>query len=412
MAMSDEVLLCTICRQPLGQNGRCQQCDPDGHLWTIRDWRPLVTLGLIIALGFSFTRLVVVGYEQVQRAMALRYYTRGTQALSQHRAGEAVRAFESALVYSHENLEYRLKLTDALLASGAAGEARAQLRDYRAQHPEDAMVNLKLARLEAESGSADEALHYYRNAIDGAWPGQGGDEAQKTATELEVAEYLTRLGRKDESEGVLVKLMETLPSASPQQANLAALFLRNGDAARALEIYEVLVLHNHNDRQALLGAARAEVAAGNYVAAKKYVAGVIPADEEAQKLQAELDRTEALDPFAKSATSAVRAERTIIAYQIAIKRLAACGAPFALAMTGGQKSSTADSAQWTGFAKWAEQLQPLMEEHKLHGRDDIIESAMRFVFQAEATALKDCAPASLDDEALRLLGRERMGASQ
>jgi hypothetical protein len=53
-----------------------------------------------------------------------------------------------------------------------------------------------------------------------------------------------------------------------------------------------------------------------------------------------------------------------------------------------------------------------MEERKLRGRDDVIESTMRFVFQAESTAQKDCAPATLDDEALQLLGRERMGATQ
>jgi tetratricopeptide (TPR) repeat protein len=410
--MSDEVLLCTICRQPLGESRRCPHCDPEGHVWTIRDWRPLVTLGLIIALGLSFTRLVVVGFDQMQRALAQRYYTRGNQALAQHRAREAVRAFESALVYGHENMQYRLKLTDALLASGAGAEARAQLRDYREQHPEDAQVNLKLARLEAQAGSAEDALHYYRDAIDGAWPDQGGDEAQKTATQLEVAEYLTKLGRRDESEGVLVRLSETLPAGSPQQLKLAELFLRNSDSARALEVYQVLVVRDHNNRQAVLGAAHAELAAGNYAAARKYLGEIVPADADAQKLLTALERTEALDPFANSANSALRAQRTIAAYQIAIRRLASCGAPFALALTGAQKTTATDSTQWAGFAKWAGQLQPWMEERKLRGRDDVIESTMRFVFQAESTAQKDCAPATLDDEALQLLGRERMGATQ
>lgn len=56
-----------------------------------------------------------------------------------------------------------------------------------------------------------------------------------------------------------------------------------------------------------------------------------------------------------------------------------------------------------------------MNEQKLRGRDDLIESTMRFAFQTEMAAEKACVPApnaSVDDEALLLLARERMGAAQ
>jgi hypothetical protein len=69
-----------------------------------------------------------------------------------------------------------------------------------------------------------------------------------------------------------------------------------------------------------------------------------------------------------------------------------------------------DPAQWSGLAKWAEQLSPVMSERKLRGRDDVIESAVRFAFQAEMAAQKDCGSPTLNDEALLLLARERMGA--
>ena len=54
----------------------------------------------------------------------------------------------------------------------------------------------------------------------------------------------------------------------------------------------------------------------------------------------------------------------------------------------------------------------MMNERKLRGRDDVIESTMRFAFQAEMAAQKDCGTPTLDDEALLLLARERMGASR
>ena len=75
MRMSEETAKCTVCRQPLGENGRCQHCDDDGHhTWTIQDWRPLLTLGLVIVLGFSFTSLVVNAFSEKQRALAAEYY--------------------------------------------------------------------------------------------------------------------------------------------------------------------------------------------------------------------------------------------------------------------------------------------------------------------------------------------------
>lgn len=409
--MNEEAQLCTICRQPLAANGRCPHCDVEGHVWSIRDWRPLLTLGLVIALGFSFTRLVVTGYNQLKQAMVARYSTRGSQALAQHRAMDAVRAYESALVYSQGSIEYRLKLADALLAAGSAGTARAQLRNYRELNPEDALVNLKLARIESHAGRAEDALLYYRDAIAGAWPDHEHGDAQKIETELEVADYLARLGRRDEAEGVLVRLSESLPAASPQQSRLAAVFLKNGDLEHARQIYQMLIARNATDEQALLGAARVELEEGKYLAARKLVDSIRTPSAEARELQTQLARAETLDPFARGATAKIRVQRTINVYQVALKRLAGCGAPFAMTMTG-TRGEPHDASEWAGFARWAEQLHPMMNPRRLRGRDDVIESAMRFAFQAEAAAQKSCAAPSLDDEALNLLARQRLGAAQ
>jgi hypothetical protein len=109
----------------------------------------------------------------------------------------------------------------------------------------------------------------------------------------------------------------------------------------------------------------------------------------------------------------VRTERTIAVFRIAIDRLAGCGVPFAQGLTNSAKSTNAkDPEQWSGFAKWADQLSPMMSEAKLRGQDDVIESTMRFAFQAERAAQKNCGKLTLDDEALLLLARERLGASQ
>jgi hypothetical protein len=53
-----------------------------------------------------------------------------------------------------------------------------------------------------------------------------------------------------------------------------------------------------------------------------------------------------------------------------------------------------------------------MNERRLRGRDDAIESTLRFAFQAEMTSKKDCGQTTPDDNALLLLARERMGGVQ
>jgi tetratricopeptide (TPR) repeat protein len=237
--MNEETALCTICRQPLGENGRCQHCDEEAHVWTIQDWRPLLTLAMVIVLGFSFTRLVVSSYNQMLATRTAQFDAEGIRAMAEKRPAQAVTAYENALVYSHNNFQYRLKLTDALVASGASSEAFAQLRDFRAQHPDDAQVNLNLARLEARNQHVDEALQYYHDAIEGVWPEHSDPLPQRIEARLEAAEYLARLGHKDEAEGVLVAVAAALPAASAEQPRLAELFLRNGDAERALDIYEM-----------------------------------------------------------------------------------------------------------------------------------------------------------------------------
>ena len=127
-----------------------------------------------------------------------------------------------------------------------------------------------------------------------------------------------------------------------------------------------------------------------------------------------LDRMEALDPFAEKISPRQRHERLIADYRISIERLARCGLPFAVALSKNQEpaSQPPEPAPWGQLASWAARLNPMMSERKLRGRDDVEESAMRFVFQSEAAAQASCGPAGVDDEALALLSRKRLGAAQ
>lgn len=411
--MINETTNCTVCGQVLDENGQCRQgCQPAVHVWTVRDWRPLLTLGMVIVLGFSFTRLVVNGYEAKWRALAAAYSASGNQVLEEWTKGvrkspaPAVNAFENAVIYSHGDYQYQLKLTDALLDSGATSEAMAQLRALLDQRPGDAQVKLELARLDARRGHVDDALRDYLEAIEGVWP-TSDPFPQRVAVRFELAEYLIAQSRHEQAEAVLTALAGMLPVRWPEQSRLGELFLRNGDADAALNVYQEQLTLNQNDPAALLGAARASLAAGNYVNAKRYLTAVKPENAESRELLAQLERMQMLDPFASGVTSKVRTEKTMAVFRIAVARLGRCGVPPGAAVKG---VDAKDAEQWSGLVRWSDQLSPLMNEHKLRGRDDVIENTMRFAFQAEMTAEKDCGQGSLDDEALLLLARERLGA--
>ena len=404
--MSTETATCTVCGQELDGQGRCRHCDGVGHVWTIQDWRPLLTLWLVIALGFSFTRLVVNGYDQQQQRLAAQYYAAGTAAMEAQHPEQAVDAFEGALVYSHDNFQYQLKLTDALLASGATGEAVAQLHAFLDQRPTDAQVKLKLARLEARRHHVDEALRYYLAAIEGDWPEHTDPFPQRIAVRFESAEYLVDQGRREQAEGALQALAAVLPVGWPEQEKLGEMFLRNGDPSRALNVYQVLLNQDPENQAALLGAAKASLVSAGYAGARRYLLALKPQTRESRGMLAQLDRLEALDPFARNATETARTERTMAAFSIASRRMAACGASIGSAPQKVQE-------HWRELERWAGQLAPMMSRQKLRGRDDLIESTMRFAFQAEMDAEKDCGTASsLDDEALLLLARRRLGAMQ
>jgi hypothetical protein len=155
----------------------------------------------------------------------------------------------------------------------------------------------------------------------------------------------------------------------------------------------------------------------NYDAARRQLVEALheqPQDAEAANMLRRLDAVLAMDPFAPGLKPAQRDARIIAAYNTAIARLIACGVPLEGSMpnTNGPvgDAPVEFTQQWPGLRNWAQQLKPYMTERKLRGRDDVVENAMRFVFQSEAIASRYCAHSTPGDDALQMLARRRWGA--
>ena len=78
-----------------------------------------------------------------------------------------MRALRRAAAIDRDNREYQLALAGALAAADDHEAARQVLQRLRDTAPEDAEVNLELARLESRNGDVTGAVRYYQNALYG-----------------------------------------------------------------------------------------------------------------------------------------------------------------------------------------------------------------------------------------------------
>src|ERR1051326_6531788 len=132
---------------------------------------PLVFSAVIVLLGafFAFTSVLVGKYHEQQAELARDWFQRGEKALQAGRYSEAVDDFQNALVYEHDNQEYRLRLAEALVAANRTQQARAHLLNLLEDEPGDGEVNLELARIAAKEGNLRDAQRFYQGAIYGVW---------------------------------------------------------------------------------------------------------------------------------------------------------------------------------------------------------------------------------------------------
>src|SRR5687767_14258984 len=82
---------------------------------------PVVILALvaIAIIGFLLTAAAARAFHANDEALGREWFVSGEQALRDGRSQQAVEDFRSALMVSRDNRRYRLRLAQALVASGA-----------------------------------------------------------------------------------------------------------------------------------------------------------------------------------------------------------------------------------------------------------------------------------------------------
>src|SRR5271170_4352544 len=199
----------------------------------------LLILTLAAAASFAAVSHLVARFTANQQARGHKLYLRGLADASASRYDDAIAAFRAALTCEPANSQYQLSLARALRDSNDSrrlDEAESYLVALWQRAPQDAAVNLALARVAARRGSIEDATRYYHNAMYGVW--SSDPDANRSKARVELIQFLLKKNVPDKAESELMALATSLPPDPTAHLQAAQLFAQAQDYPGALTQYQ------------------------------------------------------------------------------------------------------------------------------------------------------------------------------
>lgn len=374
---------------------------------SIRNRPPVVIAGLTVfaLLGFLGVNRLVNRFAEQEKALARHLYAEGLAAQAAGQLDRAIERYRAALTYSHDNFQYQLSLARTLRDTGRTTEAESYLIGLWEHAPQDAAVNLALARLAARERSIDKAIQYYHNAIYGVW-GANPDNNRLNVW-FELVEFLLQQGARPQAQGELITLAAEIPHDADLQLRLASLFGRAQDNEHALAGYQRVLATERANPAALAGAGEAAFNLGRYRTAQRYLQGAAqatPTDAQVTQLLDICNLMFQADPFSQGISRAERNRRIRTAFKQAGERLDSCIQAKGIDAVGPFSSGLGLlKSQWVGTQPQLMHRSPTSEEG---------DRIMELVFQIEQQTQAECGPPTGINEALLLLAQNRAGVDQ
>jgi tetratricopeptide (TPR) repeat protein len=373
----------------------------------------LVVLTLAAATGFAAVSHLVTRFNLNQQARGRKLYAQGLTAASAGRYDDAINTFRAALTCDPANSQYQLSLARALRDSNDSRrleEAESYLIALWQRAPQDAAVNLALARVAAHRGSIEDATRYYHNAMYGVW--NSDPDGNRTRARVELIQFLLKQKAPANAESELMALAAALPPEPAGHLQAAELFAQAQDYEGALKQYQEVLHLEPENASALAGAGEAAYRSGNYAVAQRYLQAAVsanPQDGNARQLLATTELVLRGNPFAGHISDAERNRRIDNAFNQAEQRLMECAKANQTDLTtaGGSSPSQLNSLQ----ARWVA-TQPNLARLRSPAETDLPDAIMDVVFQIEQQTAAVCgAPQGLD-LALLLISQKREAAIQ
>jgi tetratricopeptide (TPR) repeat protein len=376
---------------------------------------PLVLIILMLGAAVSFAAVshLVARFTANQQARGRKLYAVGISDANAGHYEDAIAAFRAALTCDPNNSQYQLSLARALRDSNdprRLDEAESYLIALWQRTPQDAAVNLALARVAAHRGSIEDATGYYHNAMYGVW--NSDPDANRRKARVELIQFLLKKGAPDKAESELIALATSLPPDPAAHLQAAQLFEQAQDYAGALAQYEDVIRVDPGNASALTGAGIAAYHSGKYETAQRYLRTAVnanPQDANARDLLATTDLISRANPFHSHISDAERNRRITAAFEQAEKRLTECaqqtGVDLEIPATITASPISSLQSRWTA-------ARPDLAHLGSAAESDLPDSIMDVVFQIEQQTATICGPPQGLDLALLLISQKREAASQ
>ena len=370
--------------------------------WAASELARLVWVAALAVAAVIGTTFLNRAFERMQSATARIWYGRGVAALKAGQADEAVRDLQAALAHERDNRQYIQSLAEALAAAGKTGQAKAYFLNLWQGEPGNGELNLQLARLAVREHDPAEAQQYYHGAIFGVW---GSDAiARRRAAREELIAFLLSQNRQRDAESELIALSGEVPEDPAVLTQVGDLFLRAGNAKRALDDFQRAVLLDPDNQPALAAAGKTAFALGDFSRARGFLeraARLAPEYASLQELLENVLTVDAVDPFDRSLRYAERRVRTERAFATAGRRLQACAQAKGIDLSAaGSDPLQTDAAQWN-------ELKPRVTPRELRRNPDLMETAANLALDIERHTADACGAPSGEDLALLLIAQNR-----
>lgn len=410
---------CPHCGNPLPQGA--SECSKCGNRWALVLRSRETVLGLcalLLIICFFLTGMIVQRYHQKRQSLGSEWFTAGQEQMKENNAPAALSDFRNALVYNPDDVQVQFQLAEALSEEGRNEEAQSYLLGLLGQAPSDAPVNLALARIATTSGSEAEALRYYHGAIYGIW--SSNEEENRLNTRLELCRFLISQGDAASADSELIALEPEIPrrNGAVLHEQTGELFLRAGDANRALEEFRRALEGLHPPDEALRGAGLAAFRMGDYRLAERYLERVEREQKNQTDVETALEISQlilAWNPEAPRLRDTERRSRVRHDLAQVISRVALCAKASGVDLSetpASQTTGTGQTGDLTTQYTQAKNLQARLSDRDLARHPERLDAAINIIFELEATATQKCGEPTGLDEALEILGKNRQNVGQ
>jgi tetratricopeptide (TPR) repeat protein len=375
----------------------------------------LLVLTAAAALAFAAVSHLVTRYTLNQQARGRKLYQVGLEAAQSGHYEDAIEAFRAALTCDPTNSRYQLSLGRALRDGDdprhphRLEEAESYLTALWQRTPQDAAVNLALARVAAHRGSIEDAIRYYHNAMYGVWNSDA--DANRNRARVELIQFLLKKGAVAQADSELIALSTSLPPDPDEQLQAARLFEQAQDYGGALARYEAVIHMAPLNTQALAGAGEATYRLGDYALAQRFLRSAVaanPTDAASRQLLASAEEVLKTNPFRSHISDAERNRRIAAAFEQGEKRLTDCAAQAKVDLNSAVPTAANYPASPLPIlqARWLA-TKPDLDRLRSPAETDLPDTIMDVVFQIEQQTVSICGAPQGPDEALLLIAQKR-----